>query len=56
MVIEILFNNKIQIIFFWIEFTFLKINYIVVYIIEGNLWTSFQFLHLEKLSIRCDLL
>jgi len=30
--------------------------YIVVYIIEGNLWISFQIFHLDKLSIRYDLL
>jgi hypothetical protein len=37
MVIEMLFNNKIQIIFFRTDFTLLKLNYITVYIVEENL-------------------
>jgi hypothetical protein len=51
-----LFNNKIKIIFFWIKFTLRKLNYIVVYIIERNLFISFQFFHLDKLKIRYNLL
>jgi len=55
MVIQMLFNKKVQIIFLWTKFTFLK-NYLFVYIIEGNLWIIYQFFHLDKLSIRYDLL
>jgi len=36
MAIEILFNNKIQIIFFELNLHFSKINYIIVYIIWKN--------------------
>jgi len=39
MVIEMLLNNKILIFFFWIEFTF----YIIMYIIEEILWINFHF-------------
>jgi len=54
MVIQMLFNNKIQIIFFWNELKFLKNIYIILYIIEGNLWINFQFFHLDKLLIRYE--
>ncbi len=37
MVIEMLFNNKIQIIFYQNEFNFYFLNYTFVYIIEANL-------------------
>jgi len=42
MVIEMLFNNKIQISFFQTDFTLLKLNYITVYIVEENLWINFK--------------
>jgi len=38
MVIEMLFNNKPQIIFFWTKFTFLNIYYIIVY----NIFKSYE--------------
>jgi hypothetical protein len=37
MVIEMLFNNKIHIIFLELNLHFKNINYIVVYIVERNL-------------------
>ncbi len=49
MVIEMLFNNKIQIFFFQNEFIFSLKIYIIVYIIEGNeqsfnlfIWKNYQ--------------
>jgi hypothetical protein len=56
MVMEMLFNNKIQLIFFELNLNFFKIKYIVVYIIEGNLCIIFQFFYLKKLSIRYNLI
>jgi hypothetical protein len=50
MVIEMLFNNKIQIIFFELYI------YNILYIIERNLWINFQFVHFNKLSIKYELL
>jgi hypothetical protein len=47
MVIQMLFNNKIQKKIFWIKFTFKK--RVIVYIIEKKLWISFQFFHIDKL-------
>jgi hypothetical protein len=54
MVVEMLFNKKFQVIFFWTEFKLYI--YIVVYIIEKKLWISFQIFHLNKLSIKYVLL
>jgi len=54
-VIQMLFNNTIQITFLSTKFTFFKNIYIVVYIIEGNLWINFDIYHLDKLSTRYNL-
>jgi len=54
-VIQMLFNNTIQITFLSTKFTFFRNIYIVVYIIEGNLWINFDIYHLYKLSTRYNL-
>jgi hypothetical protein len=56
MIIEMLFNNKIQIFSFELNLHSLKKNYWSMYIVEGNLWINFQFFYLNKLSIRYELL
>ncbi len=44
--------GKFRFIFFELNLHFSKINYIIVYIIEGDLCISFQCFDLDKLSIR----
>jgi hypothetical protein len=56
MVIEMVFNNKIQVFFFSIHFIFLKEKYIVVYIIEKTLRLNLKICHLDKLSIKYQIL
>jgi hypothetical protein len=51
MVIEMLFNNKVQIFSFWNEFT-MRIYNCVHYCRN---FINFQFFHLNKLSIRYEL-
>jgi len=55
MAIEMLFNSTIKIFSFEMNLNLLKINYIMLYIIEGNAWIIFHFFIWTNYQIRYEL-